>query len=80
LIPKTNAGYFGVWQFVEKTNLGIAAGLSLPILGLLDYQPGALNSNRDALQFMYAIVPCVLKFSAMILLMTLKIEKKNYEN
>ena len=80
LIPQTNAGYFGVWQFVEKTNLGIAAGLSLPILGLLNYQPGELNSNRDALQLMYAIVPCVLKFSAMVCLIALKIEKNNYEN
>ena len=31
---------FGVWNFVAKLNLALAAGLALPLLGLLGYVPG----------------------------------------
>ncbi len=74
--PQSNSSYFGIWQFVEKTNLGLAAGLSLPILGLLNYQPGLLTSNYMALQFMYALVPCCLKLIGIILLISLKMNEK----
>lgn len=31
---------FSVWNFVIETNLALAAGLSLPLLGALGYVPG----------------------------------------
>jgi hypothetical protein len=32
---------FGVWNFVAKLNLALAAGLALPLLGFLGYAPGS---------------------------------------
>jgi Na+/melibiose symporter-like transporter len=33
--------YFGLWQFVNKLSLAMAAGLSLPLIAYLGYQVGA---------------------------------------
>jgi GPH family glycoside/pentoside/hexuronide:cation symporter len=33
-------GYFGWWNFATKLNLALAAGVALPLLGLLGYAPG----------------------------------------
>jgi glycoside/pentoside/hexuronide:cation symporter, GPH family len=40
--PPNEATYFGFWSLVTKLNLAIAAGLGLPLLQWLGYQP---NSN-----------------------------------
>lgn len=52
--------YFGVWNFVAKLNLALAAGLSLPLLGLLGYVPGG-SSGLPALIFAYALLPLAFK-------------------
>ncbi|WP_137927364.1 MFS transporter [Cupriavidus sp. 2SB] len=60
------AAYYGVWTLLGKLCLAIA-GLTLPILAALGYQPGALatGSGGLALAWMYAGVPCLLKLCAM---------------
>jgi GPH family glycoside/pentoside/hexuronide:cation symporter len=61
--------YFGWWNFVAKLNLALAAGLSLPVLALLGYEPGvASEAGQRALAWIYAGVPAVLKLCALALL------------
>lgn len=59
--------YFGVWNFVAKLNLALAAGLALPLLGALGYIPGN-SAGLGALTFAYALLPLVFKTLAGILL------------
>lgn len=61
--------YFGLWNFANKMNLALAAGLALPALEMLGYAPGARDpAALDALAFAYAVLPCVLKLCAAALL------------
>jgi glycoside/pentoside/hexuronide:cation symporter, GPH family len=60
--------YFGVWSFVTKANLALAAGLALPIVSALGYQVGKSESNVTALTYAYALFPCALKLCALALL------------
>ena len=54
---------FGVWNFFAKLNLALAAGLSLPLLGLLGYQPGR-PTGLATLVFAYALLPLAFKLLA----------------
>ena len=58
---------FGVWNFVAKLNLALAAGLSLPLLGALGYAPGG-GAGLVALTFAYALLPLAFKALAGLLL------------
>ncbi|AXS79440.1 MFS transporter [Dechloromonas sp. HYN0024] len=58
---------FGVWNFVAKLNLALAAGLSLPLLGALGYVPGG-SAGLPALTFAYALLPLAFKALAAALL------------
>ena len=58
---------FGVWNFVAKLNLALAAGLALPLLALLDYVPGGAQ-GLGALTFAYALLPLGFKALAGLLL------------
>ncbi len=58
---------FGVWNFVSKLNLALAAGLSLPLLALLGYVPGS-TAGLPALTFAYALLPLAFKALAVALL------------
>ena len=58
---------FGVWNFVAKLNLALAAGLSLPLLGALGYVPGG-SAGLPALSLAYALLPLVCKALAGALL------------
>lgn len=61
--------YFGLWNFVNKLNLALAAGIALPALQALGYSPGARDpAALDALAFAYAFLPCALKLAAAALL------------
>ncbi|MBL8474677.1 MAG: MFS transporter [Methyloversatilis sp.] len=67
--PLSAGGSFGVWNFVTKMNLALAAGLALPLLGVLGYQPGATDADaRLALAAVYGLVPLALKAAACVLL------------
>lgn len=57
--------YFGWWNLASKLNLALAAGLALPLLERLGYQPGNhAPEGLQALTFSYAILPCALKLLA----------------
>ncbi|MEN3373475.1 MFS transporter [Dechloromonas sp. ZS-1] len=58
---------FGLWNFVAKLNLALAAGLALPLLGLLGYTPGQAGVPT-ALIITYAGLPLVFKTLAAVLL------------
>jgi Na+/melibiose symporter-like transporter len=58
---------FGVWNFVAKLNLALAAGLALPLIGLLGYVPGG-GQGLSALTFAYALLPLAFKTLAGVLL------------
>ena len=64
-----SGAYFGVWNFVTKLNLALAAGVSLPLLTLLGYQPGDAGGEGAAgLSLVYALLPVALKLVAAALL------------
>ena len=56
--------YFGVWNLATKLNLAAAAGLGLPLLALLGYQPGGGAEGTLALALGYAALPSALKLAA----------------
>jgi Na+/melibiose symporter-like transporter len=59
--------HFGWWQAATKMNLALAAGLSLPLLDLAGYQPGARDPQAlGALSMAYAALPCAVKLLALI--------------
>ena len=60
--------YFGTWQLVEKLNLALAAGISLPLLQWSGYEPGTPQGPMGDLSVMYAVVPCALKAVAVWML------------
>jgi GPH family glycoside/pentoside/hexuronide:cation symporter len=61
--------YFGLWSWMTKLNLALAAGIALPLLDWLGYAPGqASEEGLRALVIAYALLPCVLKVCAALLL------------
>ena len=51
---------FGIWNFVAKLNLALAAGLVLPLLGFLGYVPGT-DAGLPALGLAYSALPLAFK-------------------
>ena len=65
--------WFGWWNFVSKANLALAAGLALPLLGVLGYVSGGTDPEAlRALSAVYALVPVILKLLAAALLWSLR--------
>jgi Na+/melibiose symporter-like transporter len=61
--------YFGLWSWMTKLNLALAAGIALPLLDWLGYAPGQTSEEGlRALVIAYALLPCVLKVCAALLL------------
>jgi Na+/melibiose symporter-like transporter len=59
----------GWWNLATKLNLALAAGLSLPLLGLWGYAPGQQDEHAVlALSLAYGLLPCVLKLLAALAL------------
>ena len=58
---------FGVWNFVAKLNLALAAGLALPLLAWLGYAPAGTD-GLPALRAAYALLPLMFKALAAALL------------
>ncbi|MCX2863964.1 MFS transporter [Paucibacter sp. PLA-PC-4] len=57
--------FFGWWNFANKLNLALAAGLALPLLQWLGYAPGQRDpAALQALTWAYCLLPCALKLAA----------------
>lgn len=66
---KHEGSYLGLWSWATKMNLALAAGIALPLLELLGYRTGTTDAQGlHALAVAYALLPCVLKSIAAILL------------
>jgi GPH family glycoside/pentoside/hexuronide:cation symporter len=69
--PEAGAA-FGLWAFVQKAALALAAALLLPALDAAGFDAAAGAENGAAaltlLTHLYALVPCLLKLGAMALL------------
>ena len=62
---RTDGAFMGWWNLATKLNLALAAGLSLPLLGLWGYAPGQQGADAAlALGLAYGLLPCVLKLLA----------------
>ncbi|MFN4116855.1 MAG: MFS transporter [Inhella sp.] len=69
---RAEGAFFGWWTAASKLNLALAAGLALPLLQALGYRDGARDAEAlQALSWVYALLPCVLKLIAMALLWAL---------
>jgi Na+/melibiose symporter-like transporter len=55
---------FGIWNFISKFTLALAAGITLPLLA---GEAGNI-ADTDALRLCYAVLPCLFKTAALILL------------
>ncbi|MCU4651516.1 MFS transporter [Roseibacterium sp. SDUM158016] len=66
------AAAFGLWAFVQKASLALAAVVLLPALDAAGFSAaeGAANpaGALELLTYLYALVPCILKLGAMALL------------
>lgn len=52
--------YFGIWVLIGKFALAVAAGVALPSLKLLDYQPGQ-PATTGSLIVLYVFLPMIFK-------------------
>lgn len=69
---------FGLWSFVSKFTLAVAAASLLPVLQLGGFEAGRAN-DPDALRLLsllYGALPCVLKVVAILLLATTQLEER----
>lgn len=66
-----SAVQFSILAFSSKAALAMAAGIMLPLLGYLGYQPGQTNSPDalDALRVSYTLIPCLMKMAAGLVLL-----------
>lgn len=66
---------FGLWSFVSKLSLALAAATLLPALQAAGFTPGVENTTSAlfALSAFYALVPCALKVLAIALLAATKV-------
>ena len=72
---RAEGAYFGWWNFAIKLNLALAAGLTLPALGMFGYAPGVRGPDAlSALMIAYCVLPCLLKVLASAALYFLIIE------
>ena len=68
------AGLFSLWNMAAKLALAVAAGLFLPLLSVLGLDaPTPAPVAITALAVIYALVPCVLKLSAVSMVSSLPI-------
>ena len=70
VLGRSESAAFGLWSFVSKLSLALAALTILPALDAAGFVPGPKNAESalQTLTLIYAGLPCVLKLIAIILL------------
>ena len=64
---RLEGAYFGLWSLCAKLSLALAAGISLPLLGLLGYVPGQVAAGPlPPLVIAYCVLPSALKAIAAV--------------
>ncbi len=76
-IAPSAAQGFGLWSFVTKFTLALAAITLLPLLEMSGFQTGAANSDTalTTLTILYAGLPCALKLVAIALLAATRLDE-----
>lgn len=70
--------YLGWWNLATKLSLAVAAGATLPLLQWGGYMPGTLAMEAlQRLTWTYALLPCLLKLVAALLLYALFIRRES---
>jgi Na+/melibiose symporter-like transporter len=65
--PHMSSVAFSGWHFLAKANLAIVAGVALPILSYIGYQPAVSTGDKAyVLVIAYAVIPCVIKCVALL--------------
>lgn len=61
---------FGIWSFCAKFTLALAAAFVLPVLDWVGFSTAETNTERAiwTLTLLYAGLPCILKFGAVMML------------
>ncbi|MDO9638998.1 MAG: MFS transporter [Pseudotabrizicola sp.] len=69
-LGKGEGAAFGLWSFMSKLSLALAAATLLPALQAAEFTPGTNNTEPAlfALSLLYAALPCALKLLAITLL------------
>lgn len=64
--PEATASAFGLWNFMTKLTMALAAGMALPLLSAGGYVPGAENDGAALarLSLCYGLLPCLFKIVA----------------
>lgn len=71
---RADGAYSGIWHLLEKLALAVAAGLALPLLQGLGYEPGTATHAGSVLAGVYALLPCAIKLAAAALLASAGLE------
>jgi GPH family glycoside/pentoside/hexuronide:cation symporter len=73
------AAAFGLWSFVSKLSLALAALTILPALQAVGFRPGLENTENalSTLTLIYAGLPCVLKLTAIAMLAVTRLPDPN---
>ncbi|MBY0406273.1 MAG: MFS transporter [Rickettsiales bacterium] len=66
---------FGIWHFISKFTLALAAGIALPALDSFGYVPES-GGTIAALSISYAVLPCAFKLAALTILLISPIDKE----
>ena len=74
--PQAGMG-FGLWSFVSKLTLALAAAGTLPLLQTAGFVSGGDNPPEALvrLTLLYAVLPCALKLAAIALVLTTRFEE-----
>jgi len=74
--PQLHSFAFGLWNFLTKLTLALAAGIALPLLEVAGYRPGDAATSTQALAVTYALLPCALKLLSILLLFLIPLDAR----
>lgn len=64
---------FGIWAMGTKLSLALGVAISFGILGLLDFQPNAINeASKLGISLIYGLLPVLLKGSSILFILKFK--------